>query len=580
MSQDDLDELKARLSRLESRFDAMALSLEKLSAAPAANTVSPVNFDSGIHLPPANQTARPKPAPAGNRRDYQDEIIRRDQKKTSPGQSRPLKIEAGQMLGIIGAVCIVLSSIFFINLGIAKGVITAPIQLFGMIAAGALSIGLASFLRKRDERYFSILGGVGIAILFIAAYGSFGILDLLSSQEALFFSLAISLLGIYLSDHFKQRFFGIISCFGTLLGPIFLKLTDPYTLAAFYAIWSLLFAIHARRLKAVEILILSVGLSLLSTLTQTAIQSASASWFWPLAFILPQLLIFILTATSFDWQLSDRHREGAEASLAVIAILFFTQQRLYLPNAETSSLIWSLGTIALLGAAYYLPGPYRSHFSKLRFFIFAFIVSSYFYDLYRPYPKAQEFIILPALFLGYAMYQKRLAAPLGIMTFALSGLLFLIHCLKFLFNLDPSEGLHSITVLVIYSLLVYAVAYQNRGKKGAREVLYLGHFLFMRTLLELSVNRVIVTGLWCLLAIAVLAVAKRLNNKNLGISSLFIFAAAGLKAIFYDLDRHEPVYQIGCFMILGLSLYLGGLILKSIKGEERKPEEKSNLEID
>ncbi|RYZ50632.1 MAG: hypothetical protein EOP07_22625, partial [Proteobacteria bacterium] len=69
--------------------------------------------------------------------------------------------------------------------------------------------------------------GVGIAILFIAAYGSYGILDLLSPEDALFLSVAVSVIDVYFSDQFKQRFFGMIACVGTLLGPIILKLTDP-----------------------------------------------------------------------------------------------------------------------------------------------------------------------------------------------------------------------------------------------------------------------------------------------------------------------------------------------------------------
>ena len=47
-------------------------------------------------------------------------------------------------------------------------------------------------------------------------------------------------------------------------------------------------------------------------------------------------------------------------------------------------------------------------------------------------------------------------------------------------------------------------------------------------------------------------------------SPFFIFAVSGAKVLLYDLSQSAPLIRIGCLLILGISLYLGGWLYHKV----------------
>ena len=66
------------------------------------------------------------------------------------------------------------------------------------------------------------------------------------------------------------------------------------------------------------------------------------------------------------------------------------------------------------------------------------------------------------------------------------------------------------------------------------------------------------------MAVATLLLAIRLSNKNLGQSALFVFGAFGIKVWLFDLSGSDPIVRIGCLLVLGASLYVGGLLYQKM----------------
>jgi uncharacterized membrane protein len=77
-------------------------------------------------------------------------------------------------------------------------------------------------------------------------------------------------------------------------------------------------------------------------------------------------------------------------------------------------------------------------------------------------------------------------------------------------------------------------------------------------------QRLAVSLTWAVLAVASLLIALQVRDSLLGQSSLFIFAVSGAKVLLYDLSQSAPLIRIGCLVILGVSLYLGGWLYRKV----------------
>jgi uncharacterized membrane protein len=82
-------------------------------------------------------------------------------------------------------------------------------------------------------------------------------------------------------------------------------------------------------------------------------------------------------------------------------------------------------------------------------------------------------------------------------------------------------------------------------------------------------GRLVISLVWGILAVATLLTAIRFRNKPLGRSALFVFGAFAAKVWLFDLSGTDPLVRIGCLLVLGASLYSGGLLYQKV--EELRP---------
>jgi uncharacterized membrane protein len=90
----------------------------------------------------------------------------------------------------------------------------------------------------------------------------------------------------------------------------------------------------------------------------------------------------------------------------------------------------------------------------------------------------------------------------------------------------------------------------------------------MIVVLRATDNALLVSLGWAALALATLVLAFRTDSRELGQSSLFVFAALLAKVILFDLAGAAPLVRIGSLVAAGISLYVGGLLYKRVAALE------------
>lgn len=56
-----------------------------------------------------------------------------------------------------------------------------------------------------------------------------------------------------------------------------------------------------------------------------------------------------------------------------------------------------------------------------------------------------------------------------------------------------------------------------------------------------------------------------IKNKSFVFSTVFLFAVAITKLIFYDLNKSNTVLKIFSFLVTGILFYIGGYIYRKVK---------------
>ncbi len=577
MSGEDFESLRLRIEALESEV-ARLKEIEQRRNAPTSVYESIATqedeFRSKLYETNPDLIPRKTPSVSG----------------VSPSVSKPVSnpsfrvqkvsnkpFESSQALGFLGVLVIVFSVAAGVGIAIQQGLLTPPLQLLFLVGLGFGLLGGALRYRKIDGPHFGLLGGGGLSVLFIASYASYSVLRVLDQEPALVSAMVVGVIGLFAARKFQHRAFALLAVIGTHLGPIVLGLTHPMVLASYYFIWSVVFAYEASRHKAIEVLWAS---SLLS-LSLTSIPSESIKdkeWLWLAVFFVPQLLIYTWTYVSTKW---DNYKlEPWHGSLAqlVMAILFYLQLRIYIPNVAYTQVIQLFITVYVAYLVFQKPEKLPNGFG-LRYFLSGFFLIVFVMEYYLKYPKARDFFILPVLGGAFYLSQLKEWRDIGRILVISVGMLFSALVLEMLSQYKGTGTAHAAIVLILYTALAYYFVAHLYSKKLpiAQNALYFAHVIAMRAIVEISPNRIVVSLVWSLLAIATLGVAKRLENRWIGKSSLVIFGFSGLKLIFYDLDDANSLYQVISGVFFGLTMWFGGLVLKSIQADPPAAEDKPEV---
>jgi hypothetical protein len=123
-------------------------------------------------------------------------------------------------------------------------------------------------------------------------------------------------------------------------------------------------------------------------------------------------------------------------------------------------------------------------------------------------------------------------------------------------------------LLPVNILLLYSAYARTQGKLFGRfdtnTFLYAGHALAMAAPIHYSDSRFVVSLFWGAIAVVSLVQAITHGNKVLGRSALLVFGAFAAKVLLFDLSESAPLVRIGCLVVLGVSMYVGGLLYQRV----------------
>jgi uncharacterized membrane protein len=92
----------------------------------------------------------------------------------------------------------------------------------------------------------------------------------------------------------------------------------------------------------------------------------------------------------------------------------------------------------------------------------------------------------------------------------------------------------------------------------------------MAAALHLVGERIVESTVWGIIALVCLGVSLWQRDRVLGQTSLFVFGAAAVKVLLYDLGGASPTTRIISLVVLGVTFYLGGLLYQRVMAASRE----------
>ncbi len=537
------DTSDARLARIEDRLARLEQALEGATPLPAS-----------VVTPPAVASLAPAGVPP---------------RHAPPG--------AGRLMAWGAALSFVLAAIYFIKLVHASGWLTPERQLAIACVAGIMLNGAGLWLARYDRGYAAYLPAAGIVVLYLTSYGAHLYYQLIDARIALGAVASISGIAIALGAHFRRSAYAVLAGVCVYATPLVMDTlrSSLEELALYFTAWSIVFCACA--LHEVRRLTYLVPMYLAFLCFDAAWRLAGAGD-WPQAALyqFAQFAIFALTAARY----SVRHGaplSAQETFAHALPLLYFyvSEYALIREHAPALAPLLALASAALVLGLFVLarrrlagdPGDAPS----------AVLVSAYCAGVTT---HVVYFEWLPARWLAWAAL---LAAPLLVLLarqarprrpaflplwLAGGGLLLLGGVQLLVPDLAGPAPPAPRAALALYAGLFYALYFLPGaalpGSLGSG-VLYAAHGTAMVLILRVLDGALAVSIAWALLAIAMMILALRREDRVLGQSALVIYGASALKVLLFDLSGTAPLMRIGVLVVLGVSLYAGGWLYQGLQ---------------
>jgi hypothetical protein len=488
---------------------------------------------------------------------------------------------ATNVLGWAGAFALVLAASYLIRLGIDSGWLT-PARQVGIAAIFGLTLIAAGFfLDASVRRYAGLLPGGGIVILFLTTYGAHLYHSLIGPGAALTATVAICLGSLWLCRRFESDLYALFGIIGSYSAPLLLRemsgsVTD---LVIYFSGWSVVFSLFSlwHRKRSFYIFALYLALIVFDISWR---QQADAAWLAVLSFQAVQFLVFGFATVMFTIRHSEplTAREAA-AHLPPLVLFYFLQYSLLDSNlpelapwiAVASALaIALLYRIAKMRSSHDLPGGQLLLWSYVALVLFH---AGYIETVPTDWEPWVGLFLAPALAIP-AIVRPGQAAAMRPVWLAVS-LIFAINYLRILFDPDLDALPAGALLSIAYAGLLYLGYLMARKQSARREVLmallYLGHISGMAAFLHRISEPIVQSAGWAVFALLWLGLASRWKDRAVGQSSLLIFGAAAAKVMLYDLADASPMARILSLVVMGISLYIGGMLFQRIQGSAEAP---------
>ena len=550
---------KDRLAAIEERLDR----LEALVRKQAGPTGAPAGEDrNAMVLPaPTQRAARPLPRPSG-----------------AEAPPRMSSWSINKILGWGGATALVLAAAYLIRLAINNGWLTPGRQIAAAVVAGLALIWTGLKLRESDREYASLLPAGGIVILFLSIYGAHLFYELIGATTAGVAVIAVCLGSLALCSAFKSQLYAFFAVVGSYSAPFLLQAdaTSLTDLIVYFCAWSLLFCAYSIWVRSRHVYLLALYLALIG-FDFLWRESGLGPWGGVLMFQLSQFVIFTGCAVVFALRHhAPMSRETALLHAPALVIFYVLQYTVLADNAPGLAPWIAVGSAAVLLGAYWIARR-RLHQSLdgSKWLLAAYCALVLFHAGYlESVPDdmapwiAPILVVLAAAWLALRHEKEFLAGPLGWVL----AIIFVVNYFRVVAQYDIDSVPASELLLIIYALQLYAAYYfvhrEPDLKAFALPVIYAGHIAAMAAPIHIFDDRFAVSLSWGVLALACLVLSLKVSDKTLGQSSLLIFAVSVGKVLLFDLDNATPLVRIGCLVVVGVTLYLGGWLYKRIDAME------------
>jgi len=480
---------------------------------------------------------------------------------------------ATNVLGWGSVAALILAASYLIRLAISVGWLTPVRQVAIAALFGLALIYIGLSLREKHPRYASFLPGAGLVILFLANYGAHLHYNLLTPLHAIVGVMGICAIALMMGRIFDGEFYPLVSVIGSYSAPILLSTfhQDPMDLAIYFSAWSILYCWYAIQFGQRRVYLLAAYLALI-IFDGAWRSSTSTHWQGALTFQLVQFLLFTGATAIFSVvHNAPLERSSVSSHLPALLIFYFLQYTTLNQHVPTWAPWIACGSFAILLGVYAVVRTSLKSTVASRFIIATYgavvMVHAVYLELL---PGGSRPWISLGLVLVMAMYARMhseqamnwwplYATALGI---------FLISDCRLLVEWEAHEVPGHQLLLPLYAIALYvgyALLQSHRELASASPLLlYAGHANAMIAATQILDGRLSISLAWGILAVATLLIAIRLSNRSLGQSALFVFGAFGIKVWLFDLSGADPLVRIGCLLVLGASLYVGGLLYQKM----------------
>lgn len=547
-----MTEIDDRLQQIEDRLAAIE---SRLAIAQAAKQPSPA-----VTPPPS-----PTPLPATAR--------------PLPAQSRPalstgIGISATTVLGWGGVAALVLATAYLIRLAIDSGWLT-PVRQVGI--AGVFGVGLIAtglLLRDSLRRYGSLLPAGGIAVLFLTVYGAHLYHKLIGPIPATVGIIVICLGALALREHYKNELYTFFAVVGSFTGPYFLHAlaARPLDLVIYFAAWDLLFCAYSIRAGWRSVYLLSAYLAF-TVFDATWRTAELTDWIWAAGFQAFQLVLFCASTIAF----SIKHRtplKEHEAVLHLPPLLFFyaTEYGILDRHIPEAAPWLALASVAILALGYVIARSQLGDEARAGEQIIATYAAIVLFHAGYIDLVPEEWGAFTGLVAAFALAVVAFKQGTWLKRFwplsAGAAIVAFLGYARLALDLNLERVIAWRVLIPAYAAILYAAYWmlRNREKPGLGPLasLYFGHLIVMAGAIHFSDSRFVVSIVWGLLAVAALIVSMTTGDRRLGRSSLLVFAAFAAKVLLFDLSGTSTLVRIGCLVVLGVTMYVGGLLYQKI----------------
>ncbi|HYA21401.1 MAG TPA: DUF2339 domain-containing protein [Burkholderiales bacterium] len=545
------NELEQRFARIENRLKLLETKLAQAAdQKPALGEISVAQF---AHAP---------------------RIV--DSTAKTAGEKKASSVTS--VLGWVGLTALVLAAAYLIRLALDTGWLTPLRQITIAVLGAVVLIGAGFLLRATDRRYAGLLPAGGVVILFLSIYGAhlyYGFLEPGSAAAAV---VLVCIVSLWLCRVFASELYAMFAIIGSYSAPFLLSsLSAAITeLVIYFSAWSIVFSVYSIWIGRRLIYLLALYFALIG-FDLVWHDGVAEEWVSALAFQTVQFLIFAAATVLF----SIRHqtpldRDTALLHLPALLVFYFLQYTLlnrhlpvYAPWIAAASALALAVIYGLTRATLKRPLP-GGELLLSAYIALVLFHAGYIESVPRSWAPWVAFLLMPAT----AMVSLSSSAA-GIVRWPLwlvVGIIFAVNYLRIVLNTDVQTVPARELLAILYALGLYAGYYFGRNLQALRQtlmlLLYGGHISLMAAAVQLLHERIVVSTVWGFLALTCLVLSLTQRNRELGQSSLLIFAATVGKVLLYDLSGAAPLLRIISLVLLGITFYLGGLLYQRLLGVE------------